>query len=72
MPIPRIWRRRQRDLELTDDLQSYIDLETEAGIASVLFGPGGAGLHSIEEYVLIEDVYACRDILVDATRRLIG
>jgi acetylornithine deacetylase len=44
----------------------------EAGIASVLFGPGGAGLHSIEEYVLIEDVYACRDVLVDATRRLIG
>ena len=36
MPIPRIWRRRQRDLELTDDLQSYIDLETEAGIASGL------------------------------------
>jgi len=36
MRIPPIWRRRQRDLELTDDLQSYIDLETEAGIASGL------------------------------------
>ena len=36
MRIPRIWRRHQRDLELTDDLQSYIELETEAGIASGL------------------------------------
>ena len=36
MRIPRIWRRRQRDLELANDLQSYIDLETEAGIASGL------------------------------------
>jgi len=37
----------------------------EAGIASVLFGPGGAGLHSTEEYVNIDDVLACRDILAD-------
>jgi len=36
MQIPRIWRRRQRDLELTDDLQSYIELETEAAVASGL------------------------------------
>jgi acetylornithine deacetylase len=35
-----------------------------AGIPSVLFGPGGAGLHSTEEYVLIEDVMRCRDALV--------
>ena len=34
-----------------------------AGIPSVLFGPGGAGLHSIEEFVLIADVIACRDAL---------
>ena len=34
-----------------------------AGIPSVLFGPGGAGLHSTEEYVVIEDVIACRDVL---------
>jgi acetylornithine deacetylase len=38
-----------------------------AGVPSVLFGPGGAGLHSIEEYVNVEDVIACRDAL----RRLI-
>ncbi len=34
-----------------------------AGIPSVLFGPGGAGLHSVEEYVHVRDVIACRDAL---------
>ena len=35
----------------------------EAGMPSVLFGPGGAGLHSTEEYVRLEEVLACRDVL---------
>jgi len=39
-----------------------------AGIPSVLFGPGGAGLHSTEEYVLVEDVTRCRDALVELAR----
>jgi acetylornithine deacetylase len=34
-----------------------------AGIPTVLFGPGGAGLHSTEEYVHVSDVLACRDAL---------
>ena len=34
-----------------------------AGIPSVLFGPGGAGLHSVEEYVHVADVITCRDAL---------
>jgi acetylornithine deacetylase len=34
-----------------------------SGIPSVLFGPGGAGLHSTEEYVEVRDVIACRDAL---------
>jgi acetylornithine deacetylase len=34
-----------------------------AGIPSVLFGPGGAGLHSREEYVTTSDVVTCRDAL---------
>jgi acetylornithine deacetylase len=34
-----------------------------AGIPSVLFGPGGAGLHSTEEYVLLEEVESCRNVL---------
>ena len=34
-----------------------------AGIPTVLFGPGGAGLHSTEEYVNLDEVLACRDAL---------
>jgi acetylornithine deacetylase len=34
-----------------------------AGIPAVLFGPGGAGLHSTEEYVSTADVLACRETL---------
>ena len=43
-----------------------------AGIPSVLFGPGGAGLHSVEEYVRIADVTTCRDALVVSGRRFLG
>jgi acetylornithine deacetylase len=39
-----------------------------AGIPSVLFGPGGAGLHSIEEYVIVEDVCRCRDALTELAK----
>jgi acetylornithine deacetylase len=39
-----------------------------AGIPSVLFGPGGAGLHSIEEYVILGDVCRCRDALANLAR----
>ena len=37
----------------------------DAGIPSVLFGPGGAGLHSVEEYVSVREVLTCRDVLAD-------
>jgi acetylornithine deacetylase len=40
-----------------------------AGIPSVIFGPGGEGLHGPDEYVLIEDVPRCRDALVSLARR---
>jgi acetylornithine deacetylase len=40
-----------------------------AGIPSVLFGPGGAGLHSTEEYVNVSEVLMCRDALAEAARR---
>ncbi len=40
-----------------------------AGIPSILFGPGGAGLHSTEEYVNVDDVLVCRDALVEIVRR---
>lgn len=42
-----------------------------AGIPSVLFGPGGAGLHSVEEYVNLADVDVCRDVLVETVRTLV-
>jgi acetylornithine deacetylase len=40
-----------------------------AGTPTVIYGPGGAGLHGIEEYVRIDDVIACRDALVDVATR---
>lgn len=40
-----------------------------AGIPSVLFGPGGAGLHSREEYVTLSDVVSCRNALTEFVLR---
>lgn len=40
-----------------------------AGIPTVVFGPGGAGLHGIEEFAWIDQVIECRDALVDAAER---
>ncbi len=40
-----------------------------AGIPSVLFGPGGAGLHGADEYVELASVLACRDALAELARR---
>jgi acetylornithine deacetylase len=40
----------------------------EAGIPTVIFGPGGAGLHSTEEFVRLDEVIACRDVLVELAR----
>ena len=34
-----------------------------AGIPSVVFGPGGAGLHGLEEFVYVDDVLVCREAL---------
>ena len=44
----------------------------KAGIPSVVFGPGGAGLHSIEEYVRINEVIACRDAIIEFIRLFCG
>ncbi|HEX3108169.1 MAG TPA: M20/M25/M40 family metallo-hydrolase [Thermoanaerobaculia bacterium] len=40
-----------------------------AGTPTVVYGPGGAGLHGIEEYVRIDEVLTCRDVLVDLAAR---
>jgi acetylornithine deacetylase len=39
-----------------------------AGIPSVLFGPTGAGLHGLEEWVDASSVLKCRDALVNLVR----
>ncbi len=41
---------------------------SEAGIPSILFGPSGGGLHSIEEWVEVQSVLTCRDALVALAR----
>lgn len=43
-----------------------------AGIPTVVFGPGGAGLHSVEEYVELDQVLACQDVLVEVARSFCG
>jgi len=40
----------------------------DAGIPSLLFGPTGAGLHGVEEWVDARSVLACRDALVTLAR----
>ena len=42
----------------------------EAGLPTVLFGPGGAGLHGVDEYVRIDDVLICEDALARFARAL--
>ncbi len=39
-----------------------------AGIPSVIFGPGGGGLHGLEEFVNLDEVVACHDALVELAR----
>jgi len=43
-----------------------------AGIPSIVFGPGGAGLHSPDEYVLLDDVRRCRDALAGLAHAFTG
>ncbi len=47
-------------------------LLAEAGIPSVLFGPGGAGLHSKVEYVKLDDVLLCAETLAECAREFCG
>ena len=71
----RLWRRQLRHVGGRSPRLTGASFWTDAavlghaGIPSVLFGPGGAGLHSIEEYVNVADVLACRDALVELAGR---
>ena len=41
-----------------------------AGIPTVVFGPAGAGAHSVEEWVDVASVETCTEALVHAAREL--
>ena len=43
-----------------------------AGIPTVVFGPGGAGAHAVEEYGEISSVQQCADVLFETARRVCG
>ena len=44
----------------------------QAGIPTVVFGPGGEGFHAREEFVFVDQVEACRDALVLTARDFCG
>ena len=44
----------------------------DAGIPALLFGPVGAGLHGVEEWVDVQSVIVCRDALVRLARSWCG
>ena len=43
-----------------------------AGIPSVIFGPAGAGAHAAEEYVEIDSVVRCAEVLASAAVEFCG
>jgi len=67
--LVQVLRGRGRDAEPTG-MSFWTDAAIlgRAGTPAVLFGPSGAGLHGTEEYVEIESVLVCRDVLVDLAR----
>jgi acetylornithine deacetylase len=62
-------RATQRSVEF-GGLTAWTDsaiLAAEA-IPSVVFGPGGAGLHSLVEYARVQDIFDCRDALLQLSQ----
>lgn len=43
-----------------------------AGIPTVIYGPGGDGMHAAVEYVQLDDVYRCAAVLAETTRAWSG
>jgi acetylornithine deacetylase len=70
-PLPRLLEEAMAGRARTGAVSFWTDAAIlgAAGIPSVVFGPGGAGLHSHEEYVLVDDVLACQQALVSVARR---
>ncbi len=62
---------RGRDLDAAPTAMSFwtdAAILGRAGIPAALFGPTGAGLHGAEEYVEIDSVGICRDVLIETIR----
>jgi acetylornithine deacetylase len=70
-PLPRLLRESLGRETTVGAMSFWTDAAIlgAAGMASVVFGPGGAGLHGLEEHVRVEEVLACRDALVTLTRK---
>ncbi len=43
-----------------------------AGIPTIIYGPGGEGMHAAVEYVELDDVYRCAAVLAETTRAWTG
>ncbi|RMG74098.1 MAG: M20/M25/M40 family metallo-hydrolase [Chloroflexi bacterium] len=41
----------------------------EADIPTVVFGPGGKGMHAAEEYVELNDVFTCANVIAEAIQQ---
>jgi len=71
-PLPRLTREALGSRQSTTGAMTFwtdAAILGAAGTPSIVFGPGGAGLHSVEEYVRIDEVEVCRDALVALARR---
>ena len=70
-PLPRLLRESLGRETTVGAMSFWTDAAIlgAAGMASVVFGPGGAGLHGLEEHVRVEEVLACRDALVTLARK---
>lgn len=64
-----IWSARGGD-RTTIGMSYWTDaaILSRAGTPSVLFGPSGAGLHGVEEFVETDSVITCRDVLIELAR----
>ncbi|MBI4641715.1 MAG: ArgE/DapE family deacylase [Candidatus Tectomicrobia bacterium] len=45
---------------------------SDAGIPTVMFGPGGAGAHSLTEYIEIDQLMTCTQILIETIKDFCG
>src|SRR5262249_23531041 len=61
---------RRRIEPITGGMSFWTDAAIlgESGIPSIVFGPGGAGLHSVSEYVHADDVLTCRDTFIELSK----